>query len=382
MTYHGESGYLQLLRDVQTLGQRRANRTGTDTIALFGPQLRFNLQGEFPLITTKKVFFKGVAVELDWMLQGDGNVRYLQENGVKIWDQWAKASFRPEMGYPEGELGPVYGVQWRNWPRFFDASSFMNDVSHVLVTNPAEGIKAIRHLVASWQDSTGGEVVPDSIIQSLLVSNIGDAPLPEPADAVTKMLELLEERLQHPSIAAVHTAVIFASALASDLANYGNTGIDQIAQIIHALRNDPNDRRIILTSWNVALIPDMKLPPCHHTAQFLVDNDGGLTCVLAIRSWDLFLGAPFNIAQYALLTYLLAHVSGRQPKELVLNAGDAHIYVNHIEQVREQCERHIKSSPRLNLDAASKESIDEFCWDQAVIEGYDPHPALHGEVAV
>jgi len=304
MTYHEEHGYLQLLRDVQTLGERRKNRTGIDTLSLIGPQITFSLEA-FPLLTTKRVWFKGVAVELDWMLQGLSNTKYLNDNGVMIWNANADE---------QGELGPVYGVQWRRWPM----------------------ITVLR----------GG--------QSMVLT---------------------------PSVAGRHFDRIDCLDDSSKTQVVHNH-VDQIAWVVDQLRNHRENRRIILSAWNVAEIERMRLPPCHYAAQFLVDNADRLTCIVSIRSWDLFLGAPFNIAQYALLTSLLAHVSGLQPHKLVMNAGDAHIYVNHLDQVREQCDRDLKRKPSLSLAGVSKDDIDLFRWDQAVIEGYDPHPAIKGEMAV
>ncbi len=278
MPIQTEYKYLHLLSEVLKHGERRTNRTGTDTISLFGPQLSIDLRSGFPLMTTKRVWFKGVAVELDWMLKGSNNVAYLQQHGVKIWDAWSRASYRPEMGLPEGDLGPIYGVQWRHWNTW-----------------------------SGW--------------------------------------------------------------------------IDQIAMIVDKLRHHRDDRRIILSAWNVAQIEEMKLPPCHYAAQFLVDNSDGLTCIMSIRSWDLFLGAPFNIAQYALLTHILAKVSGLVPHRLVVNAGDAHIYVNHVDQVREQLLRVPRKLPTLEL-ADDLHEIDDFTFEKATIVDYDHHPALKGEIAV
>lgn len=301
-----EASYLELLDEVLTYGQLRKNRTGTDTLSLFGPQLRIDLRNGFPLFTTKKVWFKGVAVELDWMLQGTGNIEYLQRHGVKIWDAWAKADFRPQLGYSEGELGPVYGVQWRRWPIW---QQYDPDV----------------------EDSYGFKHDDDQ----------------------------------------------------AHRAGY----IDQIAQIVAQLRRrasgevHSDDRRILLNAWNVAEIDRMKLPPCHYGAQFLVDNDLGLTTIVSIRSWDLFLGAPFNIAQYALLTHLLSQVCGLHPADLIFNAGDAHIYVNHREQVTEQLSREPKDAPSLLMSGEIKE-IDDFRWDRVLILGYDHHPPIKGDVAV
>ncbi len=298
--FKGEPGYLQLLECVQLDGERRTNRTGTDTLSVFGPQLRFDLGETFPIFTTKRVWWKGVAVELDWMLQGKGDIAYLREHDVTIWDEWASATYRPEMGYAEGELGPVYGVQWRRWQP------------------PARSIE----------------------------------------DHPKRWAELL------------HGALIEIPP-----------SIDQIAQIVDKLRHHRDDRRIILSSWNVGEIDSMKLPPCHYTAQFLVDRDLGLTTIVSIRSWDLFLGAPFNVAQYALLTYVLAHVSGLVPRTLIMNAGDAHIYVNHLEQVDEQLKRRPSGDPRLVIDSVVHE-IDDFRFHHALLRDYNPQAAIRGDVAI
>lgn len=293
-SFEGETGYLDLLRSVLDYGELRPNRTGVDTRALFGVRLEFDLTRCFPIFTTKKVWWKGVAVELDWMLQGKTDVAYLQEHGVGIWNQWAKADYRPEMGYAEGELGPVYGAQWRNW---------------------------------------------QTAIPSMARPPEFDPPL-RPAK-----------------------------------------GIDQIAQIVDKLRNHRDDRRILLSAWNVAEIDRMKLPPCHYAAQFLVDGDDALTTIVSIRSWDLFLGAPFNVSQYALLTHVLAHVAGLRPKRLILNAGDAHVYTNHTDAVREQLQRTPHDRPQVTIDAAVEE-IDDFRFHHAILTDYEPQAAIKGEVAV
>ena len=322
MSYHEEHGYLQLLRDVQTLGERRKNRTGIDTISLFGPQISFLLDDYFPLFTTKRVWWKGVAVELDWMLQGSSNIEYLKKHGVGIWDKWARADYLPDLGYLEGELGPVYGVQWRRWAVFEDRSEWEQ---------------------RAWTQDDEGD---------------------------------FRRLARRDPEAAAETAAALSRRVARAVREH-----DQIVQIVDKLRHDPTDRRIILSAWNVAEIDKMKLPPCHMMAQFLVDGDDRLTCIVTFRSWDLFIGAPFNVAQYALLTCLLAHVSGRKAHKLIINAGDAHIYVNHLEQVREQCSRQILHAPKIVLDDVSTANIDDFRFDQPKIVGYDPHPALPGEVA-
>ncbi|MBQ4367348.1 MAG: thymidylate synthase [Muribaculaceae bacterium] len=261
--------YLDLLRKVMDEGVLKEDRTGTGTKSIFGYQLRCNLDDGFPLLTTKKVHIKSIIYELLWFLQGDTNVRFLQEHGVRIWNEWADEN---------GDLGPVYGHQWRSWP-----------------------------------DGHGGT-------------------------------------------------------------------IDQISQIIDQIRNTPDSRRIIVSAWNVADVPTMKLPPCHTLFQFYVAN-GRLSLQLYQRSADLFLGVPFNIASYALLLMMVAHVTGLQPGEFVHTFGDAHIYRNHFDQVREQLSRTPRPLPRMVLNPDVK-SIFDYRYEDFILEGYDPYPAIKGVVSV
>ena len=261
--------YLDLLQHVLDHGTLRTDRTGTGTKSVFGYQLRCDLRDGFPLLTTKKVHLKSIIYELLWFLKGDTNVRYLQEHGVRIWNEWADEN---------GDLGPVYGHQWRSWP-----------------------------------DGHGGT-------------------------------------------------------------------IDQIAQVVDMIRNTPDSRRLIVSAWNVADVPTMKLPPCHTLFQFYV-ADGRLSLQLYQRSADLFLGVPFNIASYALLLMMVAHVSGLEPGEFVHTFGDAHIYLNHMEQVREQLSRTPRPLPRMTLNPRVT-SIFDYEYDDFTIEGYDPYPAIKGVVSV
>ena len=261
--------YLDLLRKVMDEGVLKEDRTGTGTKSIFGYQLRCNLDDGFPLLTTKKVHLKSIIYELLWFLQGDTNVRFLQEHGVRSWNEWADEN---------GDLGPVYGHQWRSWP-----------------------------------DGHGGT-------------------------------------------------------------------IDQISQIIDQIRNTPDSRRIIVSAWNVADVPTMKLPPCHTLFQFYVAN-GRLSLQLYQRSADLFLGVPFNIASYALLLMMVAHVTGLQPGEFVHTFGDAHIYRNHFDQVREQLSRTPRPLPRMVLNPDVK-SIFDYRYEDFILEGYDPYPAIKGVVSV
>jgi thymidylate synthase len=261
--------YEDLLRDVLANGLHRPDRTGTGTRSVFGRQIRFDLSQGFPLITTKRVHFKSVALELLWFLRGDGNVRWLQERGVTIWDEWADA---------EGDLGPVYGVQWRSWP------------------------------------------TPDG----------------------------------------------------------GH--IDQLAQVIEQIRTNPDSRRHIVSAWNPADIPDMALPPCHLLFQFYV-ADGKLSCQLYQRSADLFLGVPFNIASYALLTHLVAAQTGLEVGDFVWTGGDCHIYDNHVDQVNEQLSRDPFPLPTITL-TGKRSSISDIEYDDIVLNDYRHHPAIRGAVAV
>ena len=261
--------YLDLVRHVMEHGVDKEDRTGTGTRSVFGYQLRCNLADGFPLLTTKKVHLKSIIYELLWFLRGDTNVRWLQEHGVRIWNEWADEN---------GDLGPVYGSQWRAWP-----------------------------------DGNGGT-------------------------------------------------------------------IDQIAQVIDQIRDTPDSRRIMVSAWNVAEVPTMKLPPCHSLFQFYV-AEGRLSLQLYQRSADLFLGVPFNIASYALLLMMVAHVTGLEPGEFVHTFGDAHIYRNHFDQIREQLSREPRPLPRMVLNPEVK-SIDDYKYEDFTLEGYDPWPAIKGEVSV
>jgi len=261
--------YLDLLQHVLDHGTRKEDRTGTGTLSVFGHQMRFDLAAGFPLVTTKKVHLRSIIHELLWFLKGDTNIRYLKENGVSIWDEWADA---------EGNLGPVYGSQWRSW---------------------------------------------------------------RGADGVV---------------------------------------VDQISQVVQQIRTNPDSRRLIVSAWNVAEISKMKLPPCHAFFQFYV-ADGRLSCQLYQRSADLFLGVPFNIASYALLTMMMAQVTGLQPGEFVHTLGDAHLYLNHVDQAREQLSREPRALPRMKIRPEVK-SIFEFRFEDFELVGYDPHPAIKAPVAV
>ncbi len=261
--------YLDLMRHVLEHGAKKDDRTGTGTLSVFGWQMRYNLAEGFPLVTTKKCHLRSIIHELLWFLQGDTNIQYLKDNGVSIWDEWADEN---------GNLGPVYGHQWRSWPR------------------------------------------PD-----------------------------------------------------------GGT-IDQISEVVNTLRTNPDSRRIIVSAWNVADLDKMALAPCHAFFQFYV-ADGKLSCQLYQRSADIFLGVPFNIASYALLTMMMAQVTGLGLGDFVHTLGDAHLYSNHLEQAREQLSREPRPLPTMKLNPDVKD-IFAFRFEDFTLEGYDPHPAIKAPVAV
>ncbi|MGE0357450.1 MAG: thymidylate synthase [Burkholderiales bacterium] len=261
--------YLDLMRLVLEHGARKSDRTGTGTLSVFGHQMRFDLAERFPLVTTKRVHMKSVIHELLWFLQGSTNVGYLKDNGVTIWDEWADE---------RGELGPVYGHQWRSWP------------------------------------------APDG------------------------------------------------------------RRIDQVAEVLAQIRANPDSRRLIVSAWNVADIPRMALAPCHALFQFYV-IDGRLSCQLYQRSADIFLGVPFNIASYALLTMMVAQVTGLAPGEFVHTFGDAHLYVNHLDQAREQLSREPRELPVMRLNPAVTD-LFAFRYGDFALEGYDPHPPIRAPIAV
>jgi thymidylate synthase len=263
-----DTQYEDLLRRVLETGSPKSDRTGTGTVSLFGERLRYDLSTAFPLVTTKSVHFRSIAYELLWFLRGEGNVGWLKEHGVSIWDEWAAE---------DGSLGPVYGVQWRSWP------------------------------------------------------------------------------------------------------TPGGGSVDQLQQVLDTLRSDPDSRRMIVSAWNVAALPEMALAPCHALFQFYV-NDGRLSCQLYQRSADLFLGVPFNIASYALLTRMVAQQVGLAPGDFIWVGGDCHIYTNHLPQVHEQLSREVLPFPQLTLDRAP--SLFDHAYEDFHLVDYRHHPAIRGAVAV
>jgi thymidylate synthase len=261
--------YLNLMQKVLDVGQKKSDRTGTGTLSIFGHQMEFDLSEGFPLVTTKKVHLKSIVHELIWFLQGSTNISYLKENGVSIWDEWADEN---------GDLGPVYGAQWRSWPD-------------------------------------------------------------------------------------------------------GNNGtIDQIQNLIQGIKTNPDSRRHIVSAWNPALVDEMALPPCHSLFQFYV-ADGELSCQLYQRSADIFLGVPFNIASYALLTHMVAHVCNLKAKKFVHTFGDAHLYLNHLEQAKLQLSRDTKLLPQLKLNSDVK-NIFDFKFEDIEITNYESHPSISAPIAV
>ncbi len=260
--------YLDLLDHILTTGVKKDDRTGTGTLSVFGYQMRFDLQQGFPLVTTKKLHLRSIIYELLWFLRGDTNIRYLNENGVSIWDEWADE---------QGELGPVYGAQWRSWPS-------------------------------------------------------------------------------------------------------ENGSIDQIGELIRQINQNPDSRRLMVSAWNVAQVSQMALPPCHIIFQFYVAN-GRLSCQLYQRSADTFLGVPFNIASYSLLTLMIAQVCGLQPGEFIHTFGDVHLYLNHLEQARLQLTRTPRPLPEMRLNPERK-SLFDFNYEDFQLTGYDPYPHIKAPVAV
>jgi thymidylate synthase len=300
--------YLDLLRHVLDHGKFKADRTGTGTYSVFGAQTRFDLRQGFPVLTTKKLHLKSIIYELLWFLRGETNVNWLRERGVTIWDEWADKE--------TGELGPVYGKQWRHW------------------------VKRSRPRKPTDSENSG-----------------------------PTLFDLNE--FEAEPVAAISTGARVRS---------GEWGIDQIQEVINQIKANPNSRRLIVSAWNVADIDSMALPPCHCLFQFFV-QDGELSCQLYQRSADLFLGVPFNIASYALLTRMVAQVCGLKPGDFVHTFGDLHLYANHVEQAKLQLAREPRPLPQMKLNPAVK-NIHDFKFEDFELVGYDPHPGIKAPIAV
>lgn len=285
ITTKNEAAYLDLIRYVRDHGTEKGDRTGTGTRSHFGAQLRFDLKDGFPLLTTKKVHMKSITYELFWFLKGDTHVKYLQDHGVRIWNEWSTAEQTARFGRPEGELGPIYGHQWRNY-----------------------------------------------------------------------------------------------GATKNEDGSYNQDGVDQITEVIKQIKTNPNSRRLIVSGWNPSEATQVALPPCHTLFQFFV-ADGKLSCQLYQRSADLFLGVPFNIASYSLLTHMIAQVCDLEVGEFIWTGGDCHLYQNHIDQVNEQLSREAYELPTLWLNPDIKDIFD-FTYDDIRVENYQSHPAIKAPVAV
>ena len=285
ITTKNEAAYLDLIRYVRDHGTEKGDRTGTGTRSHLGAQLRFDLKDGFPLLTTKKVHMKSITYELFWFLKGDTHVKYLQDHGVRIWNEWSTAEQTARFGRPEGELGPIYGHQWRNY-----------------------------------------------------------------------------------------------GATKNEDGSYNHDGVDQITEVIEQIKTNPNSRRLIVSGWNPSEATQVALPPCHTLFQFFV-ADGKLSCQLYQRSADLFLGVPFNIASYSLLTHMIAQVCDLEVGEFIWTGGDCHLYQNHIDQVNEQLSREAYELPTLWLNPDVKDIFD-FTFDDIRVENYQSHPAIKAPVAV
>lgn len=314
---HEEYQYLNLLKQIMEDGHQKNDRTGVGTKSIFGAQMRFKLTNSFPLFTTKKVFFKGIQEELFWFINGFTDSKLLEQKGVNIWKGNSSREFldnhTPPLKYPEGEVGPVYGYQWRNWNGLYEASGMSSEFS---VEETEEGFRYA------------------------------------PSDAAYTIKKEMD-------------------------------GLDQLAKVVERIKKNPDDRRLIVSAWNPEQIDKMALPPCHVMYQFYV-ADSKLSCHIYQRSADMGLGVPFNIASYALLTYIIAEICDLNRGDLIWSAGDTHIYNNHFDQCREQMTREPRPFPTLSFNRRlyRLEDIVSSKADDFTLNGYDPHPPIKMDMAI
>lgn len=445
---NADKQYLELLQDVLDNGTKKEDRTGTGTLSVFGRQVRFNLNEGFPLLTTKKVFWKGVVEELLWFLRGETNIKSLVEKNVHIWDAWVDEN---------GELGPVYGWSWRHWnakPKAIKQPAPVlregleatylgvangknkelsilkktwegmisrcynkNDIGYILYGG--RGVHVCNRWLEFEVFAEDAKTLPNWSLKEnnprkyvLDKDGLGDGFLYSPKmcqwitqheNALLKNDTVITVRnIESKQETSFTNPALFCKSQGFTDKNFSdlwtnnknakirngfelvsikkNDGIDQIAQIIEEIKHNPDSRRLILHAWNVGQLDKMALPPCHMMAQFYVQNKR-LSCQLYQRSGDIFLGVPFNIASYSLLTHMIAQVCGLGVGDFVHSFGDLHIYSNHIDQVKEQLSREPRELPKLVLDPSIK-IIDDFRSEHIRIENYNPHPTIKAEVAV
>jgi len=326
-TRHEEYQYLDLMQRILDTGEVKENRTGVDTVGIFGTQMRFSLKDQFPILTTKKVYWKGVVEELLWFIRGETDSKKLEEKGVNIWKGNTSREYLDKMGlynYPEGEIGPGYGFQWRNFNGLYEA---------------------------------------DKIV---------------PFDGLDMGLEDAYE-IYHPD---EHDPLDMKRRVFKCFTG-PNGGIDQLKQVVDKIRTNPNDRRLIVSAWNPRQIEEMALPCCHLLFQFYACNNK-LSCQVYQRSVDSFLGLPFNVSSYALLTCLIAKITGLEPNEVIWTGGDTHIYVNHLDAVKEQLKREPYPFPKLIIkkDIKTLEDIEAMSFEDFELVDYEYHPAIKAEMAV
>lgn len=309
--------YVDLLNKILTEGEERHDRTGVGTLSIFGGEVKFDLRERFPLVTIKKTLFKSAFIEMLWFIRGEPNTKFLKDNNVPIWDDWADE---------KGNLGPVYGVQWRSWPGKLKDIPLRELVTEALETSPED----FNH--AKYENCVG------------------------------------EKSSGHPNYETI---------------NIYQVKVDQLRELIEGIKKNPTGRRHIVTAWNPGYIADMGLPPCHYLFQCYVSNDGHLDLRMSIRSWDTCLGGPFNIAQYALLTHLIARATDLKPRFLSISYGDAHVYLNHVDAIKERLASAspIDCAPQLVINTENTD-IDGYKPDDFDVVGYESHPFLKLPIAV